>query len=311
VEFFSHQTSYPFMATRKVWYTLSAVLMIASVVSFFTRGLNLGIDFTGGVNAQVSFTQAANVDDVRSKLTAAGFHEPQVQNFGSSRDVVIRLPPDPSQTEASIRSKLETVVKSIDATAKVPQLEVVGPQVGNELRTSAIWALSFTLLLIFIYIAFRFHTWRLSFGAILAVLHDPILVIGIFSVSQTEFDLPVVAAILAVIGYSLNDTVVVFDRIRERFETNRRLAPALVLDQSINQTLSRTIMTKVVTSIVVVALLFLGGPVLRGFSEALMIGIIAGTYSSIYISSSIALDCGLTAEHLFPSAKKSAIDELP
>ena len=311
MEFFSHQTSYPFMATRKVWYTLSAVLMIASVVSFFTRGLNLGIDFTGGVSAQVSFSQAANVDEVRSKLTAAGFHEPQVQNFGSSRDVVIRLPPDPSQTEASIREKLETAVKSIDATAKVPQLDVVGPQVGNELRTSAIWALSFTLLLIFIYIAFRFHTWRLSFGAILAVLHDPILVIGIFSVSQTEFDLPVVAAILAVIGYSLNDTVVVFDRIRERFETNRRLAPALVLDQSINQTLSRTIMTKVVTSIVVVALLFLGGPVLRGFSEALMIGIIAGTYSSIYISSSIALDCGLTAEHIFPSAKKSAIDELP
>ena len=290
MEFFSHQTSYPFMATRKVWYTLSAVLMIASVVSFFTRGLNLGIDFTGGVSAQVSFTQAANVDEVRSKLTAAGFHEPQVQNFGSSRDVVIRLPPDPSQTEASIRAKLETAVKSIDATAKVPQLDVVGPQVGNELRTSAIWALSFTLLLIFIYIAFRFHTWRLSFGAILAVLHDPILVIGIFSVSQTEFDLPVVAAILAVIGYSLNDTVVVFDRIRERFETNRRLAPALVLDQSINQTLSRTIMTKVVTSIVVVALLFLGGPVLRGFSEALMIGIIAGTYSSIYISSAIALE---------------------
>ena len=311
MEFFSHQTSYPFMATRKVWYTLSAVLMIASVVSFFTRGLNLGIDFTGGVSAQVSFTQAANVDDIRSKLTAAGFHEPQVQNFGSSREVVIRLPPDPSQTEASIRAKLESAVKSIDASAQVPQLDVVGPQVGNELRTSAIYALSFTLLLIFMYIAFRFHTWRLSFGAILAVLHDPILVIGIFSVSQTEFDLPVVAAILAVIGYSLNDTVVVFDRIRERFETNRRLAPAMVLDQSINQTLSRTIMTKVVTSIVVVALLFLGGPVLRGFSEALMIGIIAGTYSSIYISSSIALDCGLTAEHLFPSAKKSAIDELP
>jgi preprotein translocase subunit SecF len=311
VEFFSHQTSYPFMATRKVWYTLSAVLMIASVVSFFTRGLNLGIDFTGGVSAQVSFTHAANVDDVRAKLTAAGFHEPQVQNFGSSRDVVVRLPPDPSQTEASIRAKLETAVKSIDASAQVPQLEVVGPQVGNELRTSAIYALSFTLLLIFMYIAFRFHTWRLSFGAILAVLHDPILVIGIFSVSQTEFDLPVVAAILAVIGYSLNDTVVVFDRIRERFETNRRLDPAAVLDQSINQTLSRTIMTKVVTSIVVVALLFLGGPVLRGFSEALLIGIIAGTYSSIYISSAIALDCGLTAEHLFPSAKKSAIDELP
>ena len=310
MEFFSHQTSYPFMATRKVWYTLSAVLMIASVVSFFTRGLDLGLDFTGGVSAQVTFAQAANVDDVRSKLTAAGFHEPGVQNFGSSRDVLIRLPPDPSQTEATIRAKLETVVKNIDASAKVPQLEVVGPQVGNELRTSAIYALGFTLFFIFLYIAVRFHTWRLSLGAILAVLHDPILVIGIFSVSHTEFDLPVVAAILAVIGYSLNDTVVVFDRIRERFETNRRLEPMLVLDQSINQTLSRTIMTKVVTSIVVVALLFLGGPVLKGFSEALMIGIIAGTYSSIYISSAIALDCGLTAEHVFPSMKK-AIDEMP
>src|SRR5258708_11475406 len=299
------------MATRKVWYTLSALLMTASVVSFFPRGLNLGIDFTGGVSAQVSFSRAANVDEVRTKLTAAGFHEPQVQNFGSSRDVVIRLPPDPSQTEASIRGKLETVVKSIDATAKVPQLDVVGPQVGNELRTSAIWALSFTLLLIFIYIAFRFHTWRLSFGAILAVLHDPILVIGIFSVSQTGFDLPVVAAILAVIGYSLNDTVVVFDRIRERFETNRRSPPDVVLDQSINQTLSRTIMTKVVTSIVVVALLFLGGPVLKGFSAALLIGIIAGTYSSIYISSPIALAFGLTAEHVFPTVTKPACDQLP
>ena len=298
------------MATRKVWYTLSAVLMVASIVSFFTRGLNLGLDFTGGVSAKVTFAQAANVDDLRSKLAAAGFREPGVQNFGSSRDVVIRLPPDPAQSEATIRAKLEKVIKGIDATAQVPQLEVVGPQVGNELRTSAIEALAFTLLFIFIYIAFRFHTWRLSLGAILAVMHDPILVIGIFSVFQTEFDLPVVAAILAVIGYSLNDTVVVFDRIRERFETNRRLDSALVLDQSINQTLSRTIMTKVVTSIVVVALLFLGGPVLKGFSEALMIGIIAGTYSSIYISSAIALDFGLTAEHVFPSVRKE-LDETP
>ncbi|MDB6045677.1 MAG: Protein-export rane protein SecF [Gammaproteobacteria bacterium] len=311
MEFFSHQTNYPFMATRKVWYTLSAILMIASFVSFFTRGLNLGIDFTGGVSANASFTRAANVDEVRAKLTAAGFREPQVQNFGSSRDVAIRLPPDPSQTAATIRTKLETVLKSIDPGAQVQQLEVVGPQVGSELRTSALWALGFTLLLIFIYIAFRFHTWRLSLGAILAVLHDPILVLGIFSVTQTPFDLAVVAAILAVIGYSLNDTVVVFDRIRERFETNRRLPPAVVLDQSINQTLSRTIMTKVVTSIVVLALLFLGGPVLKGFSEALLIGIIAGTYSSIYISSAIALDFGLTAEHLFPSARKAAADELP
>jgi len=311
VEFFSHQTSYPFMATRKVWYALSAVLMIVSLVSFFTRGLNLGIDFTGGVSAGVTFPHAANVDEIRSKLTAAGFHEPQVQVFGSARDVAIRLPPEPRQTPAEIRARLESALRGIDPAAQVTQLDVVGPQVGNELRVSAIWALFFTLLGIFLYIAFRFHTWRLSLGAIMAVLHDPILVLGFFSITQMSFDLAVVAAILAVIGYSLNDTVVVFDRIRERFETNRRSPPDVVLDQSINQTLSRTIMTKVVTSIVVVALLFLGGPVLRGFSAALLIGIIAGTYSSIYISSAIALDCGLTAEHVFPPVKKAALDHLP
>jgi preprotein translocase subunit SecF len=188
---------------------------------------------------------------------------------------------------------------------------VVGPQVGSQLKTSAMWALGFTLLFIFLYIAWRFHTWRLSLGAILAVLHDPILVLGFFALTQISFDLNVVAAVLAVIGYSLNDTVVVFDRIRERFEGNRRLAANVVLDQAINQTLSRTIMTKVVTSIVVVALLLLGGPVLRGFSAALLIGILAGTYSSIYISSAIALQCGLTAEHIFPTARKAAADQLP
>jgi preprotein translocase subunit SecF len=311
VEFFKKQTNFPFMATRKVWYTLSAILMIGSVVSFATRGLNLGIDFTGGVSASATFSQAANVDAVRARLIEAGFKDPQVQSFGSSRDIAIRLPPDRTQDATAIRAKLESVLQSLDKSAQVRQLEVVGPQVGNELKTSAAWALFFTLLLIGIYIAFRFHTWRLSLGAILAVIHDPILVLGIFSITQTPFDLAVVAAILAVIGYSLNDTVVVFDRIRERLETNRRLPSDLVLDQSINQTLSRTIMTKVVTSIVVVALLFLGGPVLQGFSEALMIGIVAGTYSSIYISSAIALDCGLTAEHVFPSEKKAALDHLP
>ncbi len=311
MEFFSHQTSFPFMATRKVWYALSGILIIVSLVSFFTRGLNLAIDFTGGVNAEVNFTHAVDVDAVRAQLTTAGFHEPEVQSFGSSRDIVVRLPPDAKLAAGEVRSRLESALKNVDAGVQVVQLDVVGPQVGNELKQSAIYALLFTLLGIFMYIAWRFHTWRLSLGAILAVLHDPILVIGFFSITQTPFDLAVVAAILAVIGYSLNDTVVVFDRIRERFETNRRSAPAAVLDESINQTLSRTIMTKVVTSIVVVALLWLGGPVLRGFSEALLIGIIAGTYSSIYISSAIALDCGLTAEHVFPSVKKAALDHLP
>jgi preprotein translocase subunit SecF len=311
VEFFSHQTSYPFMATRKVWYTLSALLMIVSIGSFFMRGVNLAIDFTGGVSANAKFSQAANVEQVRTQLLAAGFREPSVQIFGTSRDIAIRLPPDPRLDSNGVRTRLETALHGFDPGAQVLQLDVVGPQVGNELKVSAAWALVFTLLGIFLYIAFRFHTWRLSAGAIFAVLHDPILVLGFFSITQMSFDLAVVAAILAVIGYSLNDTVVVFDRIRERFEGNRRSPPDVVLDQSINQTLSRTIMTKVVTSIVVVALLFLGGAVLKGFSAALLIGIVAGTYSSIYISSAIALDFGLTAEHVFPSVKKAALDHLP
>ena len=311
MEFFHKATNFPFMATRKVWYGLSIVLMIGSIALFITRGLNLAIDFTGGVTVEATFPQTANVESVRTAVAAAGFREPQVQNFGSSRDIAIRLPPAADQNGAVIRAKLEAALKSVDPGAQILSLEVVGPQVGGELERSAVWALTFTLGLIFIYIAFRFHTWRLSLGAILAVVHDPILVLGVFAALQTPFDLAVVAAILAVIGYSLNDTVVVFDRIRERFAANRRLPSPAVLDQSINQTLSRTIMTKVVTAIVVVALLFLGDPVLRGFSLAPLIGIIAGTYSSIYISSAIALDCGLTAEHVFPSTKTTVIDHRP
>ena len=311
MEFFRKATSFPFMSTRKVWYGLSIALMLISFASFFIRGLNLAIDFTGGVRAEASFSAAANVDALRAALAAAGFHEPQAQSFGTSRDVAIRLPAEANQNGAAIRAKVEGVIRQLDANAELRSLEVVGPQVGDELKWTAAEALAGALLLIFFYIALRFHTWRLSLGAILAVLHDPILVLGVFSVTQTPFDLNVVGAMLAVIGYSLNDTVVVFDRIRERFESSRRLAPVVALDQSINQTLSRTIMTKVVTLIVVVVLYVLGGPVLKGFSEALIIGIVAGTYSSIYISSAVALDCGLKAEHLLPTAAKKPVDDLP
>jgi preprotein translocase subunit SecF len=310
VEFFSHQTNFKFMATRHVWYGLSAILVVASLVLLFTRGLNLAIDFTGGVSAQATFPVTADLGAVRRQLLTAGFRDPQVQNLGSSRSIAIRLPPSKMNQEV-LRAHIEAALKAVNPAATLLQLSVVGPQVGSELETSAAEALACTLVLIFGYIMVRFHTWRLSLGATLAVLHDPILVLGWFAASQTSFDLAVVAAVLAVIGYSLNDTVVVFDRIRERFESNRRLAPDVVLDQSINQTLSRTIMTKVVTSIVVVALLILGGPVLKGFSEALLIGILVGTYSSIYISSAVALECGLTAEHIFPPVKKFAGDSMP
>jgi preprotein translocase subunit SecF len=311
VEFFHKQTNFPFMGTRKVWYGLSAILMIVSFVSFYVNGLNFALDFTGGVSVNVTFQKSTDPEAVRRALEGASFHEPQVTTFGSSREVSIRLPPAEGQTSEQIHAKLDEALQPLDPNVKIEPPEIIGAQVGDELRNSAIWALLFTVFFIFLYLALRFHTWRLSAGAIFAVMHDPILVLGVFSLTQTPFDLPVVAAVLAVIGYSLNDTVVVFDRIRERFEVSRRMPAAMVLDQAINQTLSRTIMTKVVTSIVVVALLFLGGPVLRGFSEALLIGILAGTYSSIYISSAIALDLGLTAEHVFPSVKKDPVDDLP
>ena len=311
MEFFKKATNFPFMSTRKLWYGLSAALMLISIGSFAVRGLNLAVDFTGGVQVQASFSSAVNIDQLRSGLERAGFLDPQVQNLGSSREAAIRLPPQQDQSGDVIRGRVETVLHSIDPKAEVTSLDVVGSQVGDELKSGAIKALTATLALIFIYIALRFHTWRLSLGAIMAVLHDPILVLGAFSLWKTSFDLPVVSAMLAVIGYSLNDTVVVFDRIRERFESSRRLEPVAVLDQSINQTLSRTIMTKVVTLIVVVALYALGGQALKGFSEALIIGIVAGTYSSIYISSAIALDFGLKAEHLMATSVKKPVDDLP
>jgi preprotein translocase subunit SecF len=311
LEFFHKATNFPFMATRRWWYALSALLVIASLVLFYTRGLNLSIDFTGGTQVEATFPGAAPIEGIRTALESAGFHEPSVQNFGSSRDVAIRLPPREGYSIDQVRPLVTGALQGVDANVQIKPIEFVGPQVGAELRRSALWALSLTLALVFVYIAIRFHTWRLSTGAILALLHDPILIIGWFALSQTTFDLAVVAALLAVVGYSINDTIIVFDRIRERFEANRRLAPALALDQSINQTLSRTIMTKVTTLIVVVALFIWGGPALRGFSEALIIGILAGTYSSIYISSAVALDLGLKAEHVFPPVRAKEVDSLP
>ena len=310
MEFFHKKTSFPFMATRKVWYALSIVLMIVSFISFFSRGLNFAIDFTGGISVEANFPKQVNIDQVRRAFIAGGFQGPQVSYLGSTRDVTIGLQPT-GQTADQVRPLFQNALATIHPGAKITALEVVGPQVGDELRYAAIVSLTVTLVLIALYIILRFHTWRLSLGAILAVMHDPILVLGAFSLTQTKFDLAVVAAILAVIGYSLNDTVIVFDRIRENFEKNRRQASNITLDQAINQTLSRTIMTKVTTSIVVVALLLLGGEALRGFSEALLIGIVAGTYSSIWISSAIALSCGLKPEHVFPPVRKDPLDQLP
>jgi preprotein translocase subunit SecF len=312
MEFFHKVTRFPFMNTRKVWYGLSTVLIIASVALLVFRGLNLGVDFTGGVVVETNFTQAPNIEALRAALEKAGVANAQVQVFGSSRDIRVRLPPDLNAKGDQIGARILEVFTSVAPGVKVQSTAVVGPQVGQELFVKGGWALFATLVLILIYVLFRF-TPKLAFGAILAVLHDPVCVIGFFALTQMTFDLTAIAAILAVIGYSLNDTVIVFDRIRERARTARRLGIAQVIDESINQTLSRTLMTKLVTLLVVLALLIFGGDTLHAFSAALVIGILAGTYSSIYISSALALDLGLQTDDLLErkSTKPEEVDGLP
>jgi preprotein translocase subunit SecF len=312
MEFFHKVTRFPFMNTRKVWYGLSAVLIVASFALVAVRGLNLGIDFTGGVVVETNFPQPPNIDELRGALAKAGISEAQVQAFGSSRDILVRLPPDPNAKGGEIGARILDIFKTADAGVKLQRTEVVGPQVGQELFVKGALALVATLVLIAVYVLLRF-TFKLALGAILAVLHDPICVVGFFAVTQITFDLTAISAILAVIGYSLNDTVIVFDRVRERARHARKLQVSQVIDESINQTLSRTLMTKLVTLLVVVFLLVFGGETLHGFSAALVIGIIAGTYSSIYISAALALDFGLRTDDLLEHklTKPEEIDGLP
>ena len=312
MEFFHKVTRFPFMQTRKVWYGLSAALIVGSLALVFIRGLNLGVDFTGGVVVETNFAQAPNIDALRAALAKAGVAAAQVQVFGSSRDILVRLPPDPNVKGEQIGARILDTFHGIDPTARLQRTEVVGPQVGQELFVKGAWALVATLVLILVYVLLRF-TPKLALGAIIAVLHDPICVLGFFAATQMTFDLTAISAILAVIGYSLNDTVIVFDRLRERARSARKLSIAQVIDESINQTLSRTLMTKLVTLLVVVALLIFGGETLHGFSAALVIGILAGTYSSIYVSAALALDMGLETEDLLERklTKPEEVDGLP
>ncbi len=311
MEFFSHKTNFPFMATRKRWYVVSAVLILLSIVSLMTRGLNFGIDFTGGVELELGFPQAADLQQVRSSLASHGFEGAAVQSFGNVQDVLIRLLPEEGVDVNVLAQEVLSAVQDETPGVELRRTEVVGPQVGQELAEKGALAVLFTFVLILAYVAFRFQ-WKLGVGAIIAAMHDPFVILGIFSATQMTFDLPTLAAILAVIGYSLNDTVVVFDRIRERFLSMRKGTPEQVMDAAINETLSRTIMTSGTTMITVLALLFFGGEILRGFATALAIGIVVGTYSSIYIASATALDLKLTARVLMPVQKeKDAVDEMP
>ncbi len=311
MEFFHKKTSYPFMATRKRWYTVSAVLILGSLMSLAVRGLNFGIDFTGGVVMEFTFPVAADLEKVRADLEGAGFGDAAVQSFGTANDVLVRLLPEDGQDVNKIGQTVLAAVQAHDPGVELRRTEVVGPQVGKELAEKGALAVLFTFVLILAYVAIRFQ-WKLGVGAIVAALHDPIIILGFFSLTGMVFDLPALAAILAVIGYSLNDTVVVFDRLRERFLSMRKGTPEQVIDSAINETLSRTIMTSFTTMITVLALLFFGGEILRGFSTALTIGIVVGTYSSIYIASALALDFRLTATDLLPvQHEKDAVDEMP
>ena len=311
MEFFHKKTSYPFMGTRRRWYLVSALVIVASLVSLGVRGLNFGIDFTGGVVMEFTFPQAANLEKVRSDLSGAGFGDAAVQSFGTSRDVLVRLLPREGGDVNAVGQSVLAAIQAGEPGAELRRTEVVGPQGGKELAEKGALAILFTFLLILGYVAIRFQ-WKLGLGAIVAALHDPIVILGIFSVTGMVFDLPALAAILAVIGYSLNDTVVVFDRLRERFISMRKGTSEQVIDTAVNETLSRTVMTSLTTLLTVLSLLFFGGEVLRGFSVALTIGIVVGTYSSIYIASAMALDLKLTARDLLPVQRdKDAVDDMP
>ena len=311
MEFFHKTTRFPFMATRKRWYAVSAIIILAAFAALFVRGLNFGIDFTGGVVLELAFPQAAELDKVRGALGQAGFGNASVQSFGNSQDVLVRLLPEEGRDVNELAANVLEAVRNYEPGVELRRTEVVGPQVGQELAEKGALAVLFTFVLILAYVAFRFQ-WKLGVGAIVAALHDPIVILGIFAATGLTFDLPALAAILAVIGYSLNDTVVVFDRIRERFLSMRKGSSEQVIDSAINETLSRTIMTSGTTMITVLALLFLGGEILRGFATALTIGIVVGTYSSIYVASALALDLKLTARDLMPvQREKDAIDDMP
>ncbi len=295
---------------RKIAVTISALLIIASLASLATRGLEFGIDFTGGILLEVGYQQTANAQAIRDGLASDGYVDAQVQRFGADNVVLVRLPPQEGDAE-SIRKRLRSTLESGGEQIDLRRVEFVSPQVGSELAESGELALIVALLLIFVYVMIRFQ-WKFSAGAVAALAHDVIVTVGFFSIFRLPFDLTVVAAVLAVIGYSLNDTVVVFDRIRENFFALRGRTSEEAMNISINEMLARTIITGLTTLLVLFALLALGGESIAPFSIALIVGIIVGTYSSTYMASAMALMLKVDAQDLIePIKDTSLIDDLP
>ncbi len=311
MEFLSKTTHIDFMGKRKLGIVISAMLIVASLSLLVTRGLNFGIEFKGGVVIEAGFPDAPDLGAIRDGLAAADFPKAIVQNFGSSRDIVIQLEADEARPGAEVRDRVLEVLRESSSAVDLRRVEFVGPQVGEELAEAGGLATLFALLMILGYVAFRFQ-WKFAVGAVAALVHDVIITLGFFSLTYMAFDLSVLAAVLAVIGYSLNDTIVVFDRIRENFLRVRKKAAEEIMNLSINQMLARTLTTSGTTLLVLAALFFLGGEAIHGFSVALLVGIIVGTYSSIFIASPTALALDLTATDLLPVEREDTeLDRIP
>jgi len=302
-------TNYDFLGQRKLAMVISIVLFVVSIGALIVRPLNFGIDFTGGTLIELGYAKPAELADVRNALVAGGYGDAVVQHIGSAREVMVRVPPREGMTSATLSNEVHRALEqAAGEKLDLRRVEFVGPQVGKELLEAGGLAILYALIGILIYVALRFE-YRLGVGAIIALIHDPILILGLFALFQWNFDLTVLAAILAVIGYSLNDTIVVYDRIRENFRKMRKATPVEVVNASINQTLSRTVLTSGTTLLVVLALVIFGGEMIRGFAIAFLIGILVGTYSSVYVASAAALALGISKENLMPVKKEGEGEE--
>lgn len=310
---FNKEPSFDFMGKRKVALAFSLILLLISIGSLATRGLNFGIDFTGGTLIEVGYSSTADLGEVRETLASAGYDDAIAQHFGTSKDVLIRIPPIAGKSNADLSSDVLDALHSAPNAdgVEMRRVEFVGPQVGDELTEDGGLAMIYALFGILIYITLRFEK-RFAVGSVAALVHDVVVTLGVFSILQLEFDLTTLAAILAVIGYSLNDTIVVFDRIRENFRKMRKGTPVAIANTSVNQMLSRTLVTSMTTLFVLFALFTLGGEIIHSFATALIIGIVVGTYSSVYIASATALALGVSKQDLMPVKKEGTeLGDLP
>ena len=307
MEFFKIRKDIPFMRHALIFNAVSFITFLAAVFFLFSRGLHLSVEFTGGTLMEINLSQPAPLDPLRERITALGYTDVQVQNFGTARDVMIRLPVVKGFSSAQQSDRVMEVIRQTDAQAQLRRTEFVGPQVGDELAIDGLKALAFVVVGIMIYLAIRFE-WKYAVAGIIANLHDVIIILGFFAFFQWEFSLPVLAAVLAVLGYSVNESVVIFDRIRENFRRYRKMNTTEIIDNAITSTISRTIITHGSTQLMVLSMLIFGGATLHYFALALTIGILFGIYSSVFVAAAIAMWLGIRREDLINTTKKDAGD---